>query len=205
MIRLQMFTGMRPGEVVALRPCDVDHSGPVWVYEPAAHKTEHHGRRRRIYLGPKAQRVLAPFLEGRSPFVCCFSSAEAEAERRAKVSAQRTTPLSCGNRPGTNRKSRPRKSPRDHYDVNSYRRAIDYACRKAFPPPNGIDEAALKVWRKAHRFHPHQLRHNAATFLAREYGIEAAQVVLGHATLSVTQVYAERDFAKAAAIMAEVG
>ncbi len=205
MIKLQIATGMRPGEVVLLRPCDVERSGRVWVYEPSVHKTEHHGKRRRIYIGPKAQAALTPFLDSRSPFTFCFSPAEAEAERRARLSEHRRTPQSCGNRPGTNRKRAPKKQPRDRYDTNSYRRAIDYACRKAFQPPKCLNEQGLKAWRKAHRFHPHQLRHNAATFLAKEFGIEAAQVVLGHSSLAVTQVYAERDYAKAAAIMGEVG
>jgi hypothetical protein len=35
--------------------------------------------------------------------------------------------------------------------------------------------------------------------------VEAAQVILGHARADVTQVYAERDLARAAAIMAEIG
>lgn len=38
MIELQRLTRMRPGEVVIMRPCDVDRSGDVWVYNPAGHK-----------------------------------------------------------------------------------------------------------------------------------------------------------------------
>jgi len=44
------------------------------------------------------------------------------------------------------------------------------------------------------------LRHSRATDLRRLYGIEAAQTVLGHAELEVTQVYAERDAEAALAI-----
>ncbi len=36
MIRLQRLTGMRPGEVCAVRPCDVDRSEEVWTYRPAS-------------------------------------------------------------------------------------------------------------------------------------------------------------------------
>jgi len=36
MIQLQRCTGMRPNEVVAMRPCDIDRSGDVWNYEPAS-------------------------------------------------------------------------------------------------------------------------------------------------------------------------
>jgi site-specific recombinase XerD len=52
---------------------------------------------------------------------------------------------------------------------------------------------------------PHQLRHNAATFLRKEYGLEAAQVILGHRTLSVTEIYAAKNVEAAKRIMGEVG
>ena len=47
--------------------------------------------------------------------------------------------------------------------------------------------AAVAYW------HPNQLRHNFATLARRQYGLEAAQVALGHSRADVTQVYAERD------------
>lgn len=62
MIRLQLLTGMRPGEVTEMRLRDIDTTGEVWRYTPASHKTEHHGRRRLINFGPKAQKVLRPFV-----------------------------------------------------------------------------------------------------------------------------------------------
>ena len=37
------------------------------------------------------------------------------------------------------------------------------------------------------------------------FGLEAAQVVLGHSAADVTQIYAERDMAKAAEVMKQVG
>jgi len=36
MVRLQRFTGMRPGEAVVLRPCDLDQTPSVWVYRPGS-------------------------------------------------------------------------------------------------------------------------------------------------------------------------
>jgi integrase len=65
--------------------------------------------------------------------------------------------------------------------------------------------AELQKWLSEHRWHPHQLRHNAATRLRREYGIEAARVILGHHSLEVTEIYDEKDVAKAKQIMSEVG
>jgi hypothetical protein len=45
----------------------------------------------------------------------------------------------------------------------------------------------------------------AATEIRKRFGLEAAQVALGHAGADVTQIYAERDLQKAAQVMAEVG
>lgn len=60
-------------------------------------------------------------------------------------------------------------------------------------------------WREKHCWAPNQLRHSAATEIRKRFGIEAAQVTLGHAAADVTQVYAERDLEKAASVMALVG
>ncbi len=54
-------------------------------------------------------------------------------------------------------------------------------------------------------WHPHQLRHNAATALRREHGIETARIILGHRSPAITEVYAEVDHARAISVMAEVG
>ena len=40
---------------------------------------------------------------------------------------------------------------------------------------------------------------------AATFGLEAAQVVLGHSMADVTQIYAERDLSQAERIMKEVG
>jgi integrase len=206
MVRLQRLTGCRPGEVCALRPCDVCTAGQVWEYRPASHKTEHHGRDRVIFIGPQAQDILRPYLL-RPADSYCFSPAESERKRLAERHEQRVTPFSCGNRPGTNCKRRPKRTPGNRFTSASYARAISYACDKAFPAPDDVakDAKALRQWQAAHRWSPNRLRHSAATEIRRRYGIEAAQLVLGHAKADITQVYAERDLAKAAAIIREVG
>jgi integrase len=65
--------------------------------------------------------------------------------------------------------------------------------------------AARAAWSVAHVWHPHQLRHTAATRLRREFGLEAAQVILGHKTLKVTEIYAEKNVEAAQRIMATAG
>ena len=222
MISLQMLTGMRPGEVCQMRPCDIDTTGKLWVYTPGRHKTQHHGHHRAVYLGEKCQRVLQLFL-ARDPDAFLFSPAEAERWRLERRTAARKTPLSCGNRAGTDLARRPEKAPSSRYVTDSYRRAIEYGCDAAFPPPpelaRGEGETIagwkarltpkqleqLKAWRAEHRWHPNQIRHNFGTFARKEYGLEAAQVLLGHKTLTVTQVYAEKNVEAAMRIMGEVG
>ena len=87
------------------------------------------------------------------------------------------------------RKRKPKRAPRDRYDVDSYRRAIARACEKADIP----------------KWPPHQLRHKAATEIRREFGIDAAQAVLGHRHLRVTETYAEIDARRAESVVERWG
>jgi len=222
MIQLQLLTAARAGEICQMRPCDIDHAGKVWVYHPEHHKTAHHGFDRKIFIGPRAQQALSPFLL-RDPHAYCFSPAEAEGERRRELSRARVTPPSCGNVPGSNVKDDPRWSAGDRYTTCSYRRAIQRACNQAFPPPKPLakcegetnaqwqsrltdeQKAEMRAWRKAYRWHPHQLRHNAATELRKEFGLEAARIILGHRSAAITEVYAERDEQQAIEAVVKAG
>ena len=222
MIQLQLYTAARGGEIVMVRPCDIDRSGSIWVYRPVEHKTAHYGYERRVYIGPRGQEFLGPFLL-RPADAYCFSPGEAEAERLANLHARRRTPLSCGNRPGTNRRSEPRQKAGEHYTAGSYRRAIYYACEKVFPPPEHLakrenetvkswqarltkqQKDELRAWRKKRFWHPHQLRHSAATELRKEFGLESARIILGHRSAAITEVYAELDQEKAIKAMLKYG
>ncbi len=63
MVRLQLLTGARPGEVSCLRPSDITITATGnWLYRPREQKTEHHDRDRAIPIGPRAQAVLRPWL-----------------------------------------------------------------------------------------------------------------------------------------------
>lgn len=205
MVRFQRLTGSRPSEVCMIRPADVDTTKNVWQYVPQEHKTQHRGKQRIIFIGPKAQDILRPYLL-RPTDSFYFSPAESERKRYASLHEVRATPLQYGNRPGTNRVHRKRKvTPGNCYDGASYRRAIERACDKAFPPSKDLTEAKLKEWQRQHRWAPNRLRHTTATELRKRFGLEAAQVVLGHSYADVTQIYAERDLLKAAALIQEVG
>ena len=206
MVRLQRLCGARPTEICLLRPCDVERSEEVWRYVPASHKTEHQNRQRVIFIGPRAQEILRPYLL-RGEHVYCFSPTESERKRRDAQHANRKTPLNCGHRPGTNRKRRPKRKSGKRYTNGSYRRAIHRACDKAFPVPTEIakdPEAGIK-YQKSHRWSPNRLRHTCGTEVRRRFGLESAQCVLGHAQANVSEIYCERDLSKALEVMRDVG
>jgi integrase len=183
MVRFQRLTGARPGEVCSLRPCDIDRSDEVWVYTPDEHKTEHHEKSRQVYIGPQAQQVLTPYLL-RAATACCFSPAESVA--RAKR-LQQERGKKWHSRKGL--VVAPRWRPAERYQVSSYRVAVRRGCK----------QAGVAVWT------PNQLRHTAATAIRKRYGLEAAQVICGHQTADVTQVYAERDRQLAERVVREIG
>jgi len=134
MVTVHELTGMRPSEVCIMRPMDIDRSDEIWLYRPHSHKTEHHERERVVFIGPQAQGALLKYL-ARDAASYCFRPCDSEAKRRAARHAARKVPLHHGNRPGTNRVTKPKRSPGERYDANAYRHAIHRACDKAFPHP----------------------------------------------------------------------
>ncbi len=203
MIQLQRLTGARPGEIVSMRTCDLNTSGSIWEYVPGSHKTEHHGKRRIIFIGPRAQNVLKAFLS-LDLAAYLFSPAESLTEHRLQLRTERLTPLTPSQRART-RKKNPTKQPGDQYSVLSYGRAIATACQRADREAHqqNLDVAADVVL--VPHWHPHQLRHNAATELRREFGIEVARAVLGHSSIVTSELYAELDDSKARDAIARIG
>jgi integrase len=203
MVEVQRLTGMRPCEVVIMRRCDIDQSEAVWIYEPFTHKNRWRGHRRLVPLGPKVQQVLQPFLD-RAPDSFLFSPRQAEAwrikERATKAGKNRKTRIfPCELRSREFRKQRRlkrirRRAPNDRYDTASYRRAITYAIVRAHKAGSDVPH-----------WHPNQLRHTRATELRKLHGLEAAQVILGHARADVTQIYAEKNIALAKEIASQCG
>jgi integrase len=238
MVRFQLLTGCRPDEVCRFRACDVDmQDRSCWVYRPGSdhgpygrHKTAHHRHERLIFIGPKAQQVLRPYL-GTKPDAYCFSPAEAEAEavRAANRRKGRKTPLYASHlaRMAAKRKPKPQRAPGDRYDTGSYRRAIRRACDMAHPLPERLgprrqedgklesraawwarltveEQNEVRVWRRDHRWHPNQLRHSRATEL-RRHGLDVAKTILGHSKVETTQIYAEKDLKAAMELVGKIG
>jgi integrase len=182
LVRLQLLTGTRAGELLKLRSCELDVSKTVWTTSLSDHKTSYRDKVRTIYFGPKAQSIIKPFLQERGIHEFLFSPRDAEMTRHSNALTHRRD-----NQTSTLRKTK--RTVGDHYSADSYRRAITRACDKAGVP----------------RWTPHRLRHNAATYIRKEYGLEAAQIILGHSKADVTQLYAEVDEAKAIRVIKEIG
>ncbi|MDO8302681.1 MAG: site-specific integrase, partial [Sedimentisphaerales bacterium] len=189
MTELQLLTGMRPGEMVQMKPKDIDRSGEIWHYYPERHKNEYRGHERIVPLGPRGQELLRPFLL-RNQDSYCFSPAESERMRRDVLTQNRKTPLSYGNSIGTNCKDDPQRRPGDCYDSCSYAKAIRravIAARKDIKARGDDPDKELPMWT------PYRLRHTAATKARKLFNYETAGALLGHSNMSATAIYAERN------------
>lgn len=185
-VRVQLLTGARPGEALSLRAGELDRGGDVWLWRPASHKTEHLAREKVLFVGPRCQALLAPYLLRRGD-AYLFSPAESVRLYRERARAARRTPV----QPSQQDRSveRPRRRPGERYLRTSYARAVAKACARA----------GCEHW------HPHQLRHNAATRLAEQFGWEVTRIILGHRSIDTTRLYAEDAVRKAVDAMRQVG
>ncbi|MBX2851634.1 MAG: site-specific integrase [Phycisphaeraceae bacterium] len=185
MVQVQRYSAARAGEVCAMRPMDLDVSGKVWLYRPATHKNAKRGHDRVIYLGSKAQEAIKPLLAGRAVDSRLFDPRESMAERRA-ANATKGKPRRDGQKPTSTRT--PRKVG-EQFTTEAYQRAITRACKASGVP----------------HWTTHQLRHLAATNARKEFGAEAALLVLGDKSTRLVDVYAEKDHARAQEVIAKIG
>jgi integrase len=77
--------------------------------------------------------------------------------------------------------------------VSDYHSAYTYAIQQA------CKRAGVPVWT------PNQLRHAGGTEVRDKFGLDHAQVMLGHASAKMTEIYAKVSFDKAAAVAKEIG
>lgn len=191
MVDFALLTGCRPNEVCQLRPRDLDQADPrCWVFRPGHHKNQHHGHERPVLVGPRAQAVLSPFLDGCDPDEFVFSPKREEQRRNVERRAKRKskpTPWAVARAELSLRGPR-RRGPKERYTTASLRRAIKRACKAAGIPTFG----------------PNRLRHTRATEL-RPHGLDVVATILGHTKLETTQIYSERNLAAAMDVVATVG
>jgi integrase len=196
MVRLQLVSGMRPGEVCLMRGIDLDMSGAVWLYRLANHKIAHHGHARVVPLGPQAQAIIRRHLKTEVQ-AYLFSPADAVAEWQAEKRRNRKSKVQPSQL--DRRKHKPMIRPGDYYQTSAYAVAVRRAIRRANKDRAEQGLTAIPHW------HPHQLRHTKATEIRREFGLDHARAVLGHRSPAITETYAEIDMAKAAEVAAKLG
>ena len=123
---------------------------------------------------------------GNDGFVFRPDVAEAARNNLRKVARKSPmTPSQAKRKP----KEVPKRTAGDRYQRTSYTRAITRACKLAKVP----------------EWAPNRLRHNAATELRKQHGLEGTRTVLGHSTTDMTEIYAEIDYETARKIMRSSG
>jgi integrase len=179
--RIMWATAMRPSEVCRMRPIDISRDdAKCWLYIPGSdvgpigdHKTAHQQRVRAIPLTSEVQAILKPRIKSFKSTDYIFSPVEAVQDYMDKRLADRKTPLSHGNRRGTNRKEHPMLRPGKMYTSLTLNGALKRACKRV-----GV-----------RRFTPYDLRRSAATRIRSELGKEAAKLLLGHVSTDTTEIY----------------
>ena len=196
MIRLQLATGMRPGEVCNMTTGDIDVTAEPWCYQPKKHKTAWRGKRRPIFLGPDARAIVERYLKpGLSSAL--FSPAEGFRQWRDMQTAGKA----YVNWPSYQKRAAARTGYAEHgehYSTVTYAQAIRRACKTADVP----------------HWSPGQLRHNAEQRIERHYidsgmvpelARNMAKAVLGHSDISTTAIYAAEDAGRAREVMEKIG
>jgi integrase len=204
LIRFQQLTGCRPGEACSLRRVDIDASGAVWLYRPANHKLAYRGKPRVIPLGPQVQSLLAEYPTDKDD-EAIFSPARSMVETSALRSQNRKTPRYASHME-RNEKKRVKSKQRpagDCYTTLSLGRAVAKAVKRA--NTRRLKMAGEGNYDLIPHWHPNQLRHSHGTRVRAMFGLEAAQVSLGHSRADVTQIYAERNLALAVNVAEKLG
>ncbi len=178
--QVQYFCGMRPGEVLRMRACEIDRSRPVWIWQPPRHKTSHKLKTLTKAIPSRAQQLLQPLIDEKPAEAFLIDPADA-AEWRKSLRPRKTTRFPCEvKRLEQKAKLTERRNFLSRYTTNRYEKEIAAAIQRA---------AAAKV--EIEHWVPNQLRHAIATELRQLIGLHAAQAWLGHASIDTTQEYAK--------------
>jgi len=188
LVRLLRATGMRPSEACMIRWRDVDRTGDVWLFRPIRHKSGWRGKGRVVLLGPTAREILINYAgKGNDEFL--FNPRDAVAALHAERAVRRATKYYRSRQGWQKDVERGPSRFRVRYDVTSLNQAVRRACERAGAP----------VWSTG------RLRHTFATAARKVAGVEVVKTLLGHAFISTTEVYAERDLVPAKELIRRVG
>ncbi|MGL6194729.1 MAG: hypothetical protein ACRC2T_07905 [Thermoguttaceae bacterium] len=83
MVQLQRILGMRPNEIFKMRVGDIDttRKNGLWYYMPGSYKTSKYVGKIVFHLGKPEQKLIAPYLEGKTSEQAVFSPRTAMGER----------------------------------------------------------------------------------------------------------------------------
>ena len=155
----------------------IDRRGAVWIAKLADHKTVHHGHRRTLHFGPKAQLILAKYLSA-DPAKPLFAITRGAYCRAIIRGCERAFGMP----------DKLRRIPKD------------------LPTAERDERRRLaSEWRAEHCWSPHWLRHTAATRVREQLGIENVQSLLGHSTAEMSRHYSSQMDSLATATAAACG
>lgn len=175
MLELCSWSACRIGEAVQMRTADIVTEDPIvpdgrvgecWIYRPRSWKTEHQDRRKR---------------SGRQRIVILGPQAQAVLEPWLKpwapddylFDSHESLVLRQHKRHGT--KPPPQTFGNHPYNPASICKIVQTCCKS-----HGIEH-----------WHPHQLRHLAASRFAARYGLDLTRLLLGHSSLEITLRYVD--------------
>lgn len=186
MVRTQLFTGMRSGEVCQVRMGDIEIHGDSRIFKPDRHKGQWINGMRAVLLPPIALEILEPFFRPGEPMAYLFSPQDAE---RFRLATREPKPRKSKCFPSEKRRMALEKSRRTRlwetkpecYTTKSYYRAIYHAIHERAPAAG----VTIEHWK------PHQIRHATVNQVQRATNgnVQTAQRYVGHKDMATTATY----------------
>ena len=177
LIDVQLLTGSRSGELLTLTTSMIDRTGEIWTAKLADHKTIHHGHRRTLHFGPRAQLILTKRLSA-DPAKPLFAITRGAYCRAIIRGCERAFGMPVELR----------RIPKSLPTFEKEKR-----------------QRLASEWREENCWSPHWLRHTAATRVREQRGIESTQALLGHSAIAMTEHYSSRMDSLANSTAAECG
>lgn len=205
MVTVQFWSGMRPGEVCAMRFGELKFDDPdAWMYLPEAHKNSWRDHDLIKGIGRIGQQAMSPFLDRceddddyvfRPIYAMEWRAYLAEEASSREDRACKVFPSEVKAR--EHRKQTRRAIWQDTlcpcYGANSYGQAVTYAFEKA-----ERQNVSLEVWS------PGRLRHGIATMLRQAGRMQDAKTLLGHKHISTTEIYAPQTMVEIANVVKDL-
>ncbi|MCB0358032.1 MAG: site-specific integrase [Bdellovibrionales bacterium] len=187
LFHLQYLGGMRPSEAIRFRFQDVEFaSADAWIYSPPEHKKKKYGQVRTIFLGPRCQALLDPYMDLGSTRYLFPSDLVKLQEWQIREGKRVNDNL---DRHG----SQGQLIENKEIVYRQLSRYVVHAVQRA-------KEAGVNV----EVFAPNQLRHGRATEVRERYDSLEAAAVFIQDTTSVAAIYAEKSKAFGLQIAREI-